>query len=116
VWTGLAVPACVQARDGLVFHEAGDIFLHGKQELFLEGATGMDEAREHEADVLSRDHLIPPRAWKRFVERADFSLQTVQDFADEIDIAPGIVVGRLQYEGLFPHARGNRLKVYYRWS
>jgi len=98
------------------FHEAGHILLHGKKELFLEGANGMDEEREAEANAFSRDLLIPPRAWRSFIERADFSFQMVQDFAEDIAIAPGIVVGRLQHEGFFPHNRGNRLKVYYRWG
>jgi len=98
------------------FHEAGHILLHGKKELFLEGANGMDEEREAEANDFSRDHLIPARAWRSFIERADYSFQMVQDFAEDIAIAPGIVVGRLQHEGFFPHNRGNRLKVYYRWG
>ncbi len=98
------------------FHEAGHILLHGKKELFLEGTNGMDEEREAEADAFARDHLIPPRAWKRFIERADFSLQAVQYFSENVKIAPGIVVGRVQHEGLLSHQHGNRLKVYYRWN
>ena len=98
------------------FHEAGHILLHGKKELFLEGANGMDEEREAEANAFAGDHLIPPRAWKRFTKHADFSLQAIQDFAEHVGIAPGIVVGRLQHEGQLPHTHGNRLKIFYRWK
>lgn len=98
------------------FHEAGHILLHGKKELFLEGANGMDEDREAEANAFARDHLVPPRAWRSFVERADFSLQAIQDFAGDVKIASGIVVGRLQHEGFLTHKHGNRLKVYYHWN
>lgn len=98
------------------FHEAGHILLHGKKKLFLEGANGMDEEREAEANAFARDYLIPPRAWRSFIERGDFSLQAVQDFAADIEIAPGIVVGRMQHEALLPHGRGNKLKVYYSWK
>jgi HTH-type transcriptional regulator/antitoxin HigA len=34
----------------------------------------------------------------------------VQSFADSIGIAPGIVVGCLQHDGLWPYSQGNQLK------
>ena len=37
------------------------------------------------------------------------SLQDVEDLADELGIHPGIVVGRLHHERIWPHDRGNRL-------
>ena len=95
------------------FHEAGHILLHGKKELFLEGANGMDEEREAEANAFAGDHLILQRAWHSFIERADFSLQAIQGFTERIEIAPGIVVGRLQHDGMLTHEHGNQLKVYY---
>lgn len=97
------------------FHEAGHILLHGKKELFLEGTEGMDEEREAEANVFARDHLIPPHAWRSFTDRADFSLRAAIDFAEFVDIAPGIVVGRMQYEQQLPHTHGNKLKIRYEW-
>ena len=38
------------------------------------------------------------------------SLQDVEDLADELGIHPGIVVGRLHHERIWPHDRGNRLR------
>lgn len=98
------------------FHEAGHILLHGKKELFLEGANGINEEREAEANVVAGDNMIPPGAWKPFVGQADFSLQAIQDFAEHIEIAPGIVVGRLQHDGHLPHAHGNRPKISFHWK
>lgn len=97
------------------FHEAGHILLHGKKKLFLEGANGMDENRESEADAFARDHLIPQRAYRDFLNAGDTSLSAIQTFADHIGIAPGIVVGRLQHAGLLPHTHGNGLKIFYQW-
>ena len=37
-------------------------------------------------------------------------------FAEKIKIAPGIVVGRLQYDKRLPNSHGNKLKVFFRWS
>ncbi len=98
------------------FHEAGHILLHGKKELFLEGLNGMDEAKEHQANVFARERLIPAKDFAAFVRQADFSLDSISSFADGLGIAPGIVVGRLQHEKLLPPSHGNRLKVYYQWD
>lgn len=98
------------------FHEAGHILLHGKKELFLEGANGMDEAKEQQANTFARDRLIPPRQFASFVSQGTLSMGQIRQFADSLNIAPGIVVGRLQYEGLLPHKHGNRLKTFYQWN
>ncbi len=39
----------------------------------------------------------------------------IESFADEIDIAVGIIVGRLQHEGLIPHNRHMHC-VRYKWA
>lgn len=98
------------------FHEAAHILLHGKKELFLEGLDGIDEAKEHEANVFARDRLIPPREFASFVRLADFSQEAIRRFAESIGIAPGIVVGRLQHERRLPHSHCNALKIFYDWK
>ena len=40
----------------------------------------------------------------------------MEQFAKEVDIHPGIVVGRLQHEGVLAHGALNDLKVRYRWA
>lgn len=98
------------------FHEAAHILLHGKKELFLEGLDGIDETKEHEANVFARDRLIPPRGFASFVRQADFSQEAITRFSESIGIAPGIVVGRLQHEGWLPHSHCNALKIFYDWK
>lgn len=98
------------------FHEAAHILLHGKKELFLEGLDGIDETKEHEANVFARDRLIPPREFASFVRQADFSQEAITRFAKSIGIAPGIVVGRLQHERRLPHSHCNALKIFYDWK
>jgi len=98
------------------FHEAGHILLHGKKELFLEGANGMDEKKEQQANEFARDRLIPARAFAEFKQRGSFPLDDIRRFAEVQGIAPGIIVGRLQHEGLLPRSHGNRLKVFYNWK
>jgi hypothetical protein len=97
------------------FHEAGHILKHGKKEVFLEG-KGLDGEKEEEANSFARDRLIPPADYRRFLEQWDGrSLDPIDHFANEIGIAPGIVVGRLQFDGRLKNSHGNGLKVFYQW-
>ena len=97
------------------FHEAGHILKHGRKEIFIE-TNGLDGEKEEEADAFARDKLIPPDQLHRFLQRWNHSNEEIVTFADRIDIAPGIVVGRLQHDGILPNSHGNRLKVYYSWT
>lgn len=94
------------------FHEAGHLLKHGKKALFVEG-VGMSSAEEDEADRFARDFLIPPpRAHQLQGLR---SIVEVRGFADECGIAPGIVVGRLQFDHRIGFQAMNGLKVSYSW-
>lgn len=98
------------------FHEAGHILKHGKKEVFLEG-KGLDGEKEEEANRFACDHLIPPVKYRQFLEQWDGrSLDPITVFADEIGIASGIVVGRLQFDKRLRISNGNKLKVFYEWK
>lgn len=42
-------------------------------------------------------------------------MSEIESFADELGIAPGIVVGRLQREGILDWSKGNKLKRKFRF-
>ena len=97
------------------FHEAGHILLHGKKVLFIEGGNGMDEQKEQEANQFAEQALIPKSALTAFAARRPFSKAAIVEFARNINLAPGVVVGQLQHKGLLPRTHCNDLKVKYRW-
>lgn len=97
------------------FHEAGHIVLHGKRLLVIEGTTGLDSSLEEEADAFARDALIPSKYISQLRELPG-TRKSVCAFATAVGVAPGIVVGRMQKEGLIPWSYLNDLKVRYRWS
>jgi addiction module HigA family antidote len=97
------------------FHEAGHVLLHGKRDVFIEH-DDMEDAREQEANRFAADHLIPPSALRRLLARGRPTLAQIEDFAREIGIAPGVVVGRLQREGVLEHRVGNALKRRLCWT
>ncbi len=103
------------------FHEAAHILLHGRTEEFWRGAEGIKnksfQKKEAQADEFARDFLIPAADWQQFVEsRAYFQLANIKSFAQTVDISPGVVVGRLQNEGLLDYKIGNRLRRSLTWE
>ncbi len=101
------------------FHEAGHILLHSKKMRFVEGIGGLNNACEEEANRFAADWLIPPTDAKRLRELARtpyLSKTKVADFAREVGVAPGIVVGRMQKEKWIPWTHMNELKEKYEWE
>jgi addiction module HigA family antidote len=102
------------------FHEAGHILLHGKRDIFLEGkgvASIEDRDKEEEANNFAADTLIPPAELKRFLASSQQrSKAGIEHFAAEIRIAPGIIVGRLQHDGVLPPSHCNDLKQRFQWA
>lgn len=98
------------------FHEAGHLLLHGKKQIFLD-ADGTDHAElENEANRFAADALIPPAAFERFVAAGDFATASIQRFAHQQRIAPGIVVGRLQRERVIKYSQQNKLTEQLKWN
>lgn len=96
------------------FHEAGHILKHGRKDVFIE-RKGLDDAKEQEANAFACNHLVPSLRYAALIRAGHPSLQAIRDFANEIGVAPGIVVGRLQHDGVLPMSVGNKLKVHFDW-
>lgn len=93
------------------FHEAAHILLHEGKEVFLDDLDGKSNNLKEEkaANNWARDFLIPVKYSADL--NSIHSMAAVQAFAEIIGIHPGIVVGRLQHDGLIPVNWMNRLKV-----
>lgn len=96
------------------FHECGHVLLHSKKLLFVEG-TEVDDEDEEQANRFAADKLIPPAAWAGFSPMV-LSESAIREFAEQVGIAPGIVLGRLQNEGQVQWNRMTHLKVKYQWT
>jgi Zn-dependent peptidase ImmA (M78 family) len=95
------------------FHEAGHILLHGKRTLFLEGQDIQDTIKEKEADVFAANFLIAPRDWQRFIANNSLNKKAINQFAEQLGIHPGIIVGRMQHEQITSYQNYNDLKEKY---
>ncbi|MBW2602523.1 MAG: ImmA/IrrE family metallo-endopeptidase, partial [Deltaproteobacteria bacterium] len=99
------------------FHEAGHILKHGKRDVFIEGTSpGKDDPKEDAANAFAAEILIPQKELNRFLENNRLSKVTIRKFASQLAIAPGIVVGRLQHDGILPQTHCNGLKRRFEWS
>ena len=100
------------------FHEAGHLLKHGKSLTFLDilGEDGLNAAEEAEADAFARDVLIPSAGYQLLTTQSRISATSVRACAQTLGVSPGIVVGRLQYEGRLPWTHLNHLKVKYVWA
>lgn len=87
-----------------LFHELGHVLLHGDKALYL---NGEQNTAENEADAYASDLLIPSAYQPRLPQNRDIS--AVVALADELGIAPGIVLGRTQRETK-DYAWGHELK------
>ena len=97
------------------FHQAGHLILHGKRMMFLELDGGMTGGDEEQADAFARDLLIPPDQ-AEMLPYVAHRYDEVKAFSEKIDVAPGIVVRRMQHDGFLPMNYLNKLKVWYRWT
>lgn len=93
------------------FHECAHILKHPKRKIFIDGMNEREDTQEElEADKFAQDILIPSKHYADFLSAEAFSRKAIQTFAKNISIAPGIVVGRLQKEGLLKYSQLNSLK------
>lgn len=97
------------------FHEVAHILLHGRKAVFIHDGRTKDDAHDNEeleADQFARDLLIPRNV------AADLPTLTgrpaIRAFAERIGVSPGIVLGRLQHDGLIPQHHMSDLKE--RWE
>jgi HTH-type transcriptional regulator/antitoxin HigA len=98
-----------------LMHELAHVYLGHKKEIFDDTRDFTSEnIDEIAANDLAGKWLIPTDAYKRFVKSLKperISEKQVLDFANKINRHPGIVVGRLQHDGLLSHRQLNKYHI-----
>lgn len=95
-----------------LFHEIGHI-LSGDYGVSFDMEMGENEKL---ADEYARNRLIPSEKYDEFISHQIFSPQSIKDFSKSIQRDPGIVLGRLQKDGIvgYNDAKMNALKTQYK--
>lgn len=91
-----------------LFHELAHIALG-----HIGRSNGVTDEEEKAADAWSQDALIAAEEFVAFRKSWDHSEQDVIRFAMKQGISPGIVVGRMQSEGMIKYSMLNNLKEKY---
>lgn len=109
-----------------LFHELGHVLLHRKKHAFIldnpddqltDSVVDPEmQAVEEEANRFAADVLIPPKLLQEFLSFGVLESEYIEQFAEAIGIAPGIVVGRLQRDGFLEPYMGNALKQRANWE
>jgi HTH-type transcriptional regulator / antitoxin HigA len=109
-----------------LFHEIGHLLLHRSKHAFVVDNAAEDLADrvvdpemqryESEANRFASDALIPPGELANFLHKGSFTKGSINSFAQRIGIGPGIVVGRLQLDGILEGRQGNALKQKLSWK
>lgn len=99
-----------------LFHEIGHL-LDTQNEFFVD-FSGADRSGNAEkiADDFATQQLIDRAAYIKFVRERDFTRPSVQRFANENGLIPGILVGRLHHDGYLDNSKLNDMRVRYVWA
>jgi addiction module HigA family antidote len=108
------------------FHEVGHLLLHRSKRPFVVDNAEDDlsdrvvdpemQQVETEANRFSADTLIPPAQLGAFVRAGTFTNDSIHEFSETVGVGPGIVVGRLQHDGVIAPHQGNTLKQKLDWG
>lgn len=115
----IAVSARYRSDDHLFFtilHELGHHLLHGS-DLYLDEFEDSDpSATEQQADAFAADALVPGGVSALAGRAKGPTMRQVLLFAARVGVAPGVVVGQLQHEGVIERHQLNKLKRFYKWD
>jgi plasmid maintenance system antidote protein VapI/Zn-dependent peptidase ImmA (M78 family) len=97
------------------FHEAGHLLLDDRGRSRISDLDGGGPS-EDRANAFAADFLVPSAEYAAFMSRGRPSTAQVLAFAEARGVAPSIVVGRLQRDGVIPYTWMNALKTKVEWA
>lgn len=95
-----------------LIHELGHIY----NEDFYSNVEDQEEYHKKEelADEFASDFLIPKDDYEMFISKENFTEDAIVEFSNQINILPGIVLGRLQKNNFIGYDELNNLVVKYK--
>lgn len=97
-----------------LFHEIAHLLLHYDKMPILEDTNIMEEQCEREANEYAAQ-VIVPMPYREELLSLGSSRFPIIEFAKKVGVAPGLIVGQLQYKGIIGFNQMQRLKRRYSW-
>ena len=94
-------------------HELGHLLKHyNKKDIFitLEDSDNGGNQKEIEADEFARDFFINNENYRGFISNAKITKENILQFSKEENVLPGILIARLQHDGIIPYDKYSYLK------
>lgn len=98
-----------------LYHELGHLLLHSKKEYFVDVSISNGTEEEKEANKFASEQLIPQEKLSNFLANNEINTSSVKEFANELSVHPGIVVGRLQHDKVLKWNELSSLRTRYRF-
>lgn len=83
-----------------LFHEIAHLIKHSKKEIFIDDDNIDKTEIELEADNYAKNILIKDIEYNNFITNNRYTEKQIKDFAKENNVNTGIVIGRLQKDGI----------------
>lgn len=99
-----------------LFHELGHLVNGdlGKNNRFID--SGSDQEKEAKADEFASNRLINPKEYEDFKQIGDYSITSINRFAEKQRVPNYIVIGRLQKEKILDYTQYSGYKTRYKWA
>lgn len=98
-----------------LFHEIGHLLLHLDLMPILEKSDSEPDEIEQEADSYSANTIVPAEYHEELTLLSASRFQIIT-FAKKVGVAPGLIVGRMQHEGLLRYNQMQHLKRRFAWK
>lgn len=92
-----------------LFHEIAHLIKHSKKEIFIDDDNIDKTEIELEADNYAKNILIKDTEYNNFIKNNRYTEKQIKDFAKVNNINTGIVIGRLQKDGIVGWSDFNNL-------
>ena len=97
-----------------LFHEIGHLLNDDFKDKYIDYQF-IESEEERNADKFARNELINEEEYKKFVGKNDFSIESINKFADKQGVTPTIVIGRIQND-TNNYSFMSKYKVKYKWA
>lgn len=98
-----------------LFHEIAHLLLHYDRMPILENTELTEEHCEREANEYAAQ-VIAPTSYREEMLSLGGSRFSIIEFAKKVGVAPGLIVGQLQHEGIISFNQMQHLKRRFRWT